>query len=117
MTASCATKTVHPDGTKTQDSPQVSLEKRIGQAKLLLATTLGSVNGLEKTGDLTTEDHMHFYQYDKLVLTLKNKDGQPYGKSWMWKQLDDYMKESNFFVNVWWISDHGNAHLMSRRAR
>jgi hypothetical protein len=57
-------------------------------------------------GDYTTEDHQHFYQYGKLVVEVaEDEDWQPYVKA--------HMEASKFFPNVFWISDHGNAHLLS----
>lgn len=58
--------------------------------------------------DLTTPDHVHFYESGKLVLTLDDDlDDRE-----MWKAIHRYMEKSRWFPNVWWISDHGNAHLM-----
>lgn len=78
-------------------------------------------------GDLTTDDHIHFYEHEGLkggpVLTIQAQPApfepaedasEPVGDASMWKQLDAYMKSQKFFPNVWFISDHGNAHLMSR---
>lgn len=82
--------------------------------------------------DLTTEDHVHFYQDGKLALTIQKyvpsggralRDGE--GGTWsdaegpvstgsMWRQLDAFMERERFWPNVWFISDHGNAHLMTR---
>ena len=59
--------------------------------------------------DITTEDHSKFYQSGKLVLTVDSDASEKE----MWKKLNAYMKKSHFYPNVWVISDHGNAHLMS----
>lgn len=64
-------------------------------------------------GDILTDDHEQFFQYERLVLTV----GPDSSTRTMWKALDDYMKRSNFFPNVWFVSDHGNAHLMVRETR
>jgi len=63
-------------------------------------------------GDLTTSDHIHFYQDGRHVLTIRG--GADASETSMWRQLDAYMKRSNFYPNVWFISDHGNAHLLQR---
>jgi hypothetical protein len=60
--------------------------------------------------DLVTSDHSKFYQNGKIVLTV-SPDAS---REEMWRELDRYMKRSNFFPNVWFISDHGNTHLMER---
>lgn len=77
-------------------------------------------------GDLITSDHIHFYQYRKLVLTIKAKErGKKFGE-WietngpasgkvMWKKIEEYMKQDRFWPNVWFISDRGNAHLMIKK--
>lgn len=68
--------------------------------------------------DYTTEDHIHFYQYGKLVVTVPKvilpgfkgddcevDDWRPHVKA--------HMDKEQFWPNVFWISDHGNAHLLS----
>lgn len=61
-------------------------------------------------GDYTTGDHSKFYQYHKLVVTV-DIDATT---DEMWGELDDHMDANQYWPNVWFISDHGNAHLMSR---
>jgi hypothetical protein len=61
--------------------------------------------GVEE-GDYTTEDHIHFYQYGKLVVTV------PDGNS-IKKAIDAHMDKEKFFPNVFFISDHGNVHLIN----
>lgn len=56
-------------------------------------------------GDITTTDHKKFYQDGKLVLTLPEDADHC-------AALTIYMKDNNFFPSVWFISDHGNAHLI-----
>lgn len=78
--------------------------------------------------DLRTDDHVNFYQNGKRVLTLQVREKpRRVGESWptrdaeegelsdeqIWKQLREYMERTGFFPNVWWISDHGNAHLLT----
>ena len=56
-------------------------------------------------GDYTTTDHLNFYQYGKLALNVA--EGDPWAH-----RLAEVMKDEGFWPNVWWISDHGNAHLI-----
>ena len=81
-----------------------------------------------ETGDWATEDHVHFFSYGKPILTLlvQERPGSPYKReakggelsdAAMWRQIDAKMKADGFFPNVWWISDHGNAHLLRRPKR
>jgi len=84
--------------------------------------------------DLVTGDHVNFYSYGKLALTLTVKERGPYwefGDPWntreadegelsdaqMWKQLDAYMEQTKFWPDAWFISDHGNANLLTRPTR
>jgi hypothetical protein len=60
--------------------------------------------------DITTEDHCRFYQSGKLVVEL-SPDAST---AEMWRALDAHMERTGFYPNVWFISDHGNAHLMTR---
>lgn len=53
--------------------------------------------------DLTTTDHLIFFQYDKVVLVID--EGAD-----MAAELKRWMEDEGFFPNVWLISDHGNAH-------
>ena len=59
-------------------------------------------------GDLVTEDHVRFWQYGmnrrKPVVTTTEEDWRPAVKLWMDQQ--------QYWPSVWWISDHGNAHLL-----
>lgn len=59
-------------------------------------------------GDYTTKDHRQFYQYGKLVLTAP-KDAE---WSVVTVLLTEHMEAQKFFPNVWFISDHGNPHLI-----
>ena len=58
-------------------------------------------------GDYVTRNHRTFYQYGKPVLTIGEDDD-------MWSALDSHMEREGFFPNVWFESDHGNYHLMTR---
>lgn len=82
--------------------------------------------------DLVTEDHIHFYQSGHLALTMQVREPprhvgergmrvhdatEPLSDTAMWRQLDAFMKKQNFYPSVWFISDHGNAHLLQRPKR
>ena len=60
-------------------------------------------------GDWTTEDHRRFYSYGKLVLALPADTGE----CEMWAAIEARMKKDGFWPNTWFISDHGNAHIMT----
>ena len=64
-------------------------------------------------GDLITEDHARFYQDGKLVVEVRPRAHDRV----LWTALDAHMKKTNFYPNVWFVSDHGNAQLMSRPQR
>lgn len=55
-------------------------------------------------GDYTTTDHIHWYQYGKLVLTTPDQD---------YAFVKAHMDQERFWPNAWFISDHGNCHLLS----
>ncbi len=63
-------------------------------------------------GDITTEDHKRFYQYGKLWLELD----QDLASNEMNASIRAQMDKDQFWPNVWFISDHGNAHPMSVQA-
>lgn len=54
---------------------------------------------------ITTEDHIHFYQYGKLAFTLGEDEDTNEG---IRRELDKLV----MWPNVFFISDHGNAHLI-----
>lgn len=60
--------------------------------------------------DLITEDHRRFYCHGRLAFEV------PADASYdeMWDAIDGWMTRQQYWPNVWAISDHGNAHLMSR---
>lgn len=60
--------------------------------------------------DYTTSDHCCFYQYGKQVLHLDID----LTTEKMWEALDAHMVANSYWPNVWFISDHGNCHLMDR---
>lgn len=59
-------------------------------------------------GDWTTDDHRTFYQYGRAILTV------PEGatETEMWIAIRAAMSAANFWPNVWFVSDHGNAHRL-----
>ena len=56
-------------------------------------------------GDYVTEDFLNFYQYGKLAVAVA--EGEPWAHI-----LEAHMKHEQFWPDVWFISDHGNAHLV-----
>ncbi len=60
--------------------------------------------------DITTKDHVTFYVNGKALPLDLTRDSTTDD---MWKALRGYMAATQFFPNVWFISDHGNAHLMT----
>ena len=61
-------------------------------------------------GDWTTDDHAKFYSYGKLILSVSVE----LTRDEMWQAIDAKMAEDKSWPSVWFISDHGNAHLMTR---
>lgn len=61
-------------------------------------------------GDWVTYDHSNFYEYgtNRRVLYV---DPDATTKE-MWGRIRLKMNADSFFPNVWFVSDHGNAHLM-----
>ncbi len=55
--------------------------------------------------DLVTEDHTHVYQSGRLVLETSPDTFE--------SDVAAYMERSKYWPNVWFISDHGNAHLLT----
>lgn len=60
-------------------------------------------------GDITTEDHARFYQYGKLWLEIDKDEASNEMRAAIRAKMD----QDQFWPNVWFISDHGNAHPMS----
>lgn len=54
-------------------------------------------------GDYTTEDHEHFHQFGKRAVVVDE------GAEWP-HTLKAHMDRERFWPNVWFLSDHGNAH-------
>jgi hypothetical protein len=59
--------------------------------------------------DLVTKDHVHFYEHGGPrrgpVVTVE------LGQDWR-RAVVAWMREQQFYPNVWFLSDHGNAHLL-----
>jgi hypothetical protein len=56
-------------------------------------------------GDLTTENFCEWFQNGRKVLVCETEQ-------WA-TEVKAYMDKDQFWPNVWWISDHGNAHLLN----
>jgi hypothetical protein len=54
-------------------------------------------------GDYTTTDHVRFFQYGKLALTVGRDEDVS-------AALANHMEQQRFYADVWFVSDHGNAH-------
>lgn len=72
-----------------------------------------SFEGVERDGpqeeDYTTEDHRTFYQ-------VGNHRGPvlEVGEDEDWREkMKEKVEADGFWPNIWFISDHGNAHLLS----
>lgn len=63
-------------------------------------------------GDYTSTDHIHWYQYGKLVLTTAYPECKYTSADDYKEQLKAHMEKEKFYPNAWFISDHGNAHLI-----
>jgi hypothetical protein len=58
------------------------------------------------SGDISTSDHRKFYSYHKLWLEVAEDDDYK-------AAVKAKMDREKFWPNVWFISDHGNTHLIS----
>lgn len=73
----CATKTTHPDGTVTEDSPQIRVTKALNSAVLIVASTKGALQGEQQANEkelLKTD----LSEERRKELTSKNEDIQGY---------------------------------------
>jgi hypothetical protein len=77
-------------------------------------------------GDWFTEDHRRFYEVGGSgsdVFSRRLGRGaicevpRDASEGAMWRILERCMKKANYYPNVWFISDHGNAHLMTKPAK
>jgi len=83
---------------------------------------MGKLTRDTEEDDLTTKDHLAFYQYGKLAFSLEMRaDGTCFmhGRGSQDAEyltvehaVRAYMDRAQFWPNCWFISDHGNAHLM-----
>lgn len=58
--------------------------------------------------DWTTTDHLTFREYDTGKIMLAILPGWD-----MWTHLHAEMDRNGFYPNVWFISDHGNAYILT----
>jgi hypothetical protein len=59
--------------------------------------------------DLVTDDHRRFYRFGM----TNRRPAVEVGEDEPWEPaVRAYMEREGFFPNVWWISDHGNAHRL-----
>jgi hypothetical protein len=93
ITAQLRCSGINPDGVMEQEpDPEAELTEEFSEPE---------------EGDYTTGDYSKFYQYGKLVVQadIDADDWRP--------AVQAHMDKEQFFPNVWCISDHGNAHLLS----
>lgn len=62
--------------------------------------------------DYTTTDHIHWYQYGQLVLTTADSNDPHASADNAFALVKAHMDGAKWWPNVWFISDHGNAHLV-----
>lgn len=63
-------------------------------------------------GDYTTEDHRTFFQYGKIAVSVSMAEYDVDTDAGL-KAVAAHMGSKKFWPNVWFISDHGNAHLLT----
>jgi hypothetical protein len=63
-------------------------------------------------GDYTTTDHIDWHQYGKLVLTTADAEDRYSPADDGYARVKAHMDREKFWPNAWFISDHGNAHLI-----
>lgn len=64
-------------------------------------------------GDITTDNYIDWFCEGKKILTTI-KPNTPYTEcadDWR-ERLWDWMERAGWWPNVWFVSDHGNAHLV-----
>lgn len=67
-------------------------------------------------GDITTEDHLLFMQYGKTYLEVPASEEERDPGAAM-RALRAKMDSDKFWPDVWFISDHGNAHRIDMSER
>ncbi len=74
--------------------------------RVIVEQTEPNVDG----GDITTEDYYTFYQYGKVYVSLDHDSDVD------WRlPLRATMDSDQYWPSIWFVSDHGNAHLLSLR--
>lgn len=59
--------------------------------------------------DWVTTDHVVFREHETGRVRVRVGDGED-----VWAALEREMARVKFWPNVWFVSDHGNAHLMTK---
>jgi len=62
--------------------------------------------------DYTTTDHIHWYQYGKLALTTAEHNDPHTSADNAYAMVTAHMDVAKFWPNAWFVSDHGNTHLI-----
>jgi hypothetical protein len=76
-------------------------------------------NAGPQEGDITTQDHVRFWQDGKIILEQQESGnwlspliGKMIGQGdWKWA-VREWTEIDSYCPNIWLISDHGNAHLI-----
>ena len=76
-------------------------------------------NAGPQDGDITTQDHVRFWQDGKIILERQESGnwlspliGKMIGQGdWKWA-VREWTEIDSYCPNIWLISDHGNAHLI-----
>ena len=75
---------------------------------------MSDIDDIEEEGpmedDLHTSDHETFYQHGRVAFKVL-RDATT---AQMWRAIDRWMASQKFYPNVWFISDHGNAYIMTQ---
>lgn len=105
---------------RDEASARMAYEVHVEEAKATFGTGVTLLRGgdcvecwgPEKTepaeDDLTSNDHVHWYQYGKLVLTTADPDDPHTPADDMVERINAFMEKSQFWPEAWWCSDHGN---------
>jgi hypothetical protein len=69
---------------------------------------------LEEPGedDIQTEDWMTYYQYGKVWLQISQDQYDEMSSEELYQMIKNKMEKENFFPDLFFISDHGNANLV-----
>jgi hypothetical protein len=96
----------HPFKVQRRELAPDGWYERYAQDEDEVEDDIDEVDTEPEEGDYTTGDHRKFYQYGKLVCEV------PEDEDWQ-DHVRRHMNKEQFWPNVWWISDHGNAHLLN----